>query len=261
MPCCLEQWRCSVGAFLFRISSMRFTYQVFKRPESFYNLFMNSVKACAFVFLLNCIHFQYGHINSYVIIISFLLLLSGDIHENPGPTPNSQNASISTTTSSSEDVNSTSTSGINIMHLNIRSIRNKIDFLQTFTDDIDILCLTETHLDPSIPNESIKLDNFSKILRKDRNMFGGGVAIYINENIPVIRRSDLEIGNDENIWIQYQLNNTIYIIGNIYRPQWVTCNSGIWDRLDYSLNLAFETTTNILLTGDINIDMLNTTNS
>jgi hypothetical protein len=50
-----------------------------------------------------------------------------------------------------------------------RSIRNKINFLQNFVDEFDIIVLTETHLD-----NSIELDSFDKNpQRKDRPNSGG----------------------------------------------------------------------------------------
>ena len=36
---------------------------------------------------------------------------------------------------------------ISLCNLNIRSVRNKIEFLNDFAEDFDILLLTETHLD------------------------------------------------------------------------------------------------------------------
>jgi hypothetical protein len=41
-------------------------------------------------------------------------------------------------------------------------IRNKINFLQNFVDEFDIIVLTETHLDNSIENRDIELDSFDK---------------------------------------------------------------------------------------------------
>jgi hypothetical protein len=59
---------------------------------------------------------------------------------------------------------------ISICNINIRSIRNKINFLQNFVDEFDIIVLTETHLDNNIENRDIELDSFDKNpQRKDRN--------------------------------------------------------------------------------------------
>ena len=64
-------------------------------------------------------------------------------------------------------------------NINIRSARNKLDFLNNFTDGFDIIAVTETHLHPNISNNDIQIDSCSKhIIRKDRNKAGGGLLIY-----------------------------------------------------------------------------------
>jgi hypothetical protein len=77
--------------------------------------------------------------------------------------------------------------------LNIRSARNKLDFLNNFTDEFDIIAVTETHLHPNISNNDIEIDSFSNhIIRKDRNNAGGGLLIYFKDYISVIRKNELE---------------------------------------------------------------------
>ena len=49
--------------------------------------------------------------------------------------------------------------------------------------------LNETRLDNSVTDENI--EGYS-VLRKDRNRFGGGCAIYIDNNITFKRREDLD---------------------------------------------------------------------
>jgi len=52
---------------------------------------------------------------------------------------------------------------------------NKLCFLEYFTD-VDILCLTETHLDASVPDKNL-IEKVIQIFRRDKNLFGGGVLI------------------------------------------------------------------------------------
>jgi len=87
------------------------------------------------------------------------LLMSGDVHPNLGP---------DTSNSSESDSNRI----LNILNSNIRCLRNKLNDLEALVDDIDILCLTETHLDPSVPDSELVLDDFNILFRNDRNMFG-----------------------------------------------------------------------------------------
>ena len=79
------------------------------------------------------------------------------------------------------------------MVLNARSIFNKVDELKAHIDNYksDILFVTETWLTESIPNEAVNISGFN-IIRKDRTIArGGGVAIYIKDDIPVKTRFDL----------------------------------------------------------------------
>ena len=49
---------------------------------------------------------------------------------------------------------------------------------------VDILVLTETKLDKSFPTNQFLIEGFSKPFRLDRNRNGGGLLVYIREDIP-----------------------------------------------------------------------------
>ena len=90
---------------------------------------------------------------------------------------------------------------ISICNITIRSIRNKINFLQNFVDEFDIIVLIETHLDNSIENRDIELDSFDKNpQRKDRTNSDGGLLIYSKEDIGICWKHELENDIDETIW-------------------------------------------------------------
>lgn len=98
------------------------------------------------------------HLSRHIVVLNFylqffmsFLLLCGDIEVNPGP------------------INNIMANVLDILHLNIRSIRNKVAHLNTIVHDFDILCFTETHLDCNVTNENLILDGFKTIYRKDRN--------------------------------------------------------------------------------------------
>ena len=111
-----------------------------------------------------------------------MLLQAGDIERNPGPSEIPQDLAIA--------------------HLNIRSIRNKLDYIRDNFLDFDILCFSETHLDDLVPLELLKLENFDEPYRKDRTNHGGGVLMYLNSCFAHKRRPDLETYCDESIWVQ-----------------------------------------------------------
>jgi hypothetical protein len=57
------------------------------------------------------------------------------------------------------------------------------------TDDIHILTISETHLDNTF--DTVVAIYGYNIYRKYRNACGGGVAVYIQNHIPVKIREDL----------------------------------------------------------------------
>ena len=72
-----------------------------------------------------------------------------------------------------------------IAHLNINSLRYKFDFLvEMISDNIDILVIGETKLNSSFPKGQFKINGFNKPYRLDRNEDGGGVMVYVREDIP-----------------------------------------------------------------------------
>lgn len=108
------------------------------------------------------------------LLVFLLLLLSGNVHPNPGP----EVIQLQTPDECK------SAKGLRFVHLNVRSLVNKIDFLRIWADvtDADVLVFTETWLKASVINDMIKIDEYN-IFRCDRTKKGGGVAIYIKSNL------------------------------------------------------------------------------
>ena len=72
-----------------------------------------------------------------------------------------------------------------IAQLNTHSIRTKFQFLEKEVfPNLDILLISETKLDDSFPSAQFLLDGFSKPYRLDRCSNGGGILLYIRDDIP-----------------------------------------------------------------------------
>ena len=70
-----------------------------------------------------------------------------------------------------------------IGQLNINLIRNKFEKLTSLiTNEIDVLLLSETKIDETFPLE--QFSGFAKPLSLDRNSRGGGIMLFIRDNIP-----------------------------------------------------------------------------
>ena len=71
-----------------------------------------------------------------------------------------------------------------IAHLNINSVGNKFDFLvDKIKGNIDVLMISETKLDDSFSTGQFLINGFNGPIGQDRNKNGGGVLLYIWEDI------------------------------------------------------------------------------
>lgn len=106
------------------------------------------------------------------------------------------------------------TKNLRIAHLNVCSLRNKIPDIHLFLTlyKIHVLALTETHLGTRIKDSELKIDNY-KLYRCDRkhnnsNWYRGGVALYVQDHIPVKRHVFSNLSNIEIIWADIYLPHT-----------------------------------------------------
>ena len=76
------------------------------------------------------------------------------------------------------------TKGLEIGHLNIRSLPNKIDEVRIIMNEhhFDILAISETWLSDVIPSETVHISRYH-LYRNDRRSHGGGVLLYIKDTL------------------------------------------------------------------------------
>ena len=121
-----------------------------------------------------------------------LILLSGDVHPNPGPDSVTSLADLSI----SNSVNSFSAlaNHLSIMHLNIQSILPKLDLIKCKSLAYDVLVFSESWLKPVTANDKLLIEAFHPPFRADRiGRPGGGVIIYVRQSLVCKRRTDLEL--------------------------------------------------------------------
>lgn len=183
----------------------------------------------------------------------------------PSPGSGRRAASVRTPTPSTS-LSSTSSGlmhghsdNITISHVNINSItsRGRLDELSFFasTNSIDILCLSETKLDDKIHPSLYSLDYFHDPLTRHRDRNGGGVAIYIRNNLAVKRLVHLETPDLEWVWCLVKIKQTTLIICSLYMPpnQSSSQYSTFLNKLTDSIALAQAYAPhNIFILGDFN---------
>ena len=171
-----------------------------------------------------------------------LLMICMDIHQNPGPN------------------NTNTIHTLDILHLNTRSNRNKMNSISDLSESYQILCFSETQLDDTIDSSLLLIEGFDNPLRKDRTRNGGGVMVYISSILNYKIRPDLENQRLETIWFEIKLKSQIILFCCYYRSDFNSSQSTFIMELQPSIEKALDYTPNVILLGDINVDFLNLSN-
>ena len=117
----------------------------------------------------------------------------------------------------------------------------------------------ETFLNESVDDKTLHIDGYT-FERKDRDACtatdsknGGGIVVYIRDNINYTRRIDLETSDIESVWLEFNLKNSkSFLFCSVYRPpssksEWIDT---FFLQIEKSLLLNNE----IYIAGDLNID-------
>ena len=163
--------------------------------------------------------------------LHLLLLQSGDIQPNPGP---SSVASDISGSSASSILNSINLSRhLSFVHYNIQSIFPKLDILTAELSDFDILAFSETWLNPIVTRKELT----PRPERNDRiGDSHGGVILYVKDTLHFTRRHDLEHVGVECLWIELNLKNKKVLFGVFYRPS--SSDSAYFSSIEDSIYLA-----------------------
>ena len=85
--------------------------------------------------------------------------------------------------------------------------------------NIDVLVVTETKLDDSFPTGQFFIKGFSAPFRLDRNKHGGGILIYVREDIPSKELTKHTFNSDiEGIFLELNLNKYKLLVLGTYHP-------------------------------------------
>jgi len=129
-----------------------------------------------------------------------------------------------------------------------------MDELRLFCDKYKphVLSLNETWLDDSFSDAELSLPGY-QLMRRDRDRHGGGIAVYIADNLS-FNRLDTPAENIEALWFELsQPNSKKILFGAIYRPPNLdasTFTDSLEEMLNNHVNEGFET----VLLGDFNFD-------
>lgn len=150
-----------------------------------------------------------------------------------------------------------------IMHLNCRSIGNKLNEIQLLLNDLptDILTVTETWL-TELTKDTISIPGYSFIQKNREDDRGGGVGFFVRDGINFYEfgiNAGTSSDSYESMFIRIPLlKDTDMIVGAIYRPPGTHLGkfNDDFDHLMNSLCTGKNRNKKVFLTGDFNIDLL-----
>ena len=142
-----------------------------------------------------------------------------------------------------------------LANLNINYIRNKFDQLKTIIkDNVDILILTETKIDASFPEAQFNIDGYCKPFRLDRNSNGGGLLIFIREDIPCKQLAKHTFPNDiEGIFVEINLRKSKWLLFGTYHPP-SQSNEYYFESISRAMDVYLGSYDRFILGGDFNCE-------
>ena len=150
------------------------------------------------------------------------------------------------------------TNKIVIGTLNINSLASKFEQLREIIGrNLDILTIQETKLDSSFPTQQFTLEGYSEPYRLDKNREGGGVLVYVREDIPSKQLSEHNFNrNVEGLFIEVNFRKTKLLFFGGYRSDhsvYGLTKDNYLEQLSFALD-TYTTYDKVLLAGDFNID-------
>ena len=83
--------------------------------------------------------------------------------------------------------------------------------------EIDILVITESHLDKLVGDCVIKIYGYG-LKRYDRDKHGGDCLVYLNECLEITPIGWIDNLGTESIWMDFYVPSQHYLMAGIYRP-------------------------------------------
>ena len=150
-----------------------------------------------------------------------------------------------------------------MLYLNIRRLNKNIDdfreFLASFKGSFSVIVLTESWCDETAINNSLlNLENYNSVHQTRKGKKGGGICIYIHNNLDFKTRNDIDKFDDDLETSSIEIVNSKsknFIITGIYRPP----KSDVKLRKNYCKNFLKKKNTNdktVFILGDLNVNSL-----
>ena len=130
-------------------------------------------------------------------------------------------------------------------------------FSEQIKGTIDVLKISETKTDDSFPIGQFLIEGFCTPYRLDRNSKGGGVLLYVREDIPSnLITVDINPGIKliESFYVELNLRNNKWLINCSYNPHKSLIGNHL-DEVSKTLDLYSSAYDKIILLGDFNTEI------
>ena len=118
--------------------------------------------------------------------------------------------------------------------------------------NLDNLFITDTKTDSSFPEAQFEIDGFTTPYRVDRDCHGGGILLYIRQDIPSKLLINLKISeNLEGVFVELNFRRKKWLVCCSYNPQKLNITKHP-DVTGKNLDLYSSRYENYLLLGDFN---------
>ena len=105
-----------------------------------------------------------------------------------------------------------------IAQININSIRNRFEALvNEVRGNVDILMISKTKTDDSFPPTQFLIEGFTATYKLDRNVSGGGILVYIREDIPY-KSIATDFSYREGFFLELNLRKKKWVLRCFYNP-------------------------------------------
>ena len=148
-------------------------------------------------------------------------------------------------------------SNVIIGHLNINSIRNKFELLSFLIDGkVDIFLISETKIDGTFPTSQFLMSGYSNVYRLDRNDKGGGIMLFVKDNLITFPVSGFCFSEKTEIFcVELNLKKQKWLIFCCYNPHKHLIKDH-FQQIKNAIDFHFKSYENIILIGDFSVQGL-----
>ena len=141
--------------------------------------------------------------------------------------------------------------------MNINSVRNKFHFLESeASNHLNILLICETKIDESFSSAQFLLDRLSRSYRLDRCANGGGILLYVRDDISSCLLTEYKLqDNTECLFIEINIRKKKWLFCCSYNPNKNNISKHL-HCLSKGLDTYISEYDNIMILRDLNVESL-----